>query len=88
MGMGMEAGDLLPGEKLALTKSANAVVSLSEHGLSRFAAGQLMWCVGMEGKEAIGGKLHLTDMRLVFKSHLIQPGLGDVQHLPACHQYA
>jgi hypothetical protein len=69
MGMDIEAGDLLPGEKLALTKSVNAVVSLSEHGLSRFASGQLMWCVGMEGKEAIGGKLHLTDIRLVFKSH-------------------
>lgn len=74
--MEMEAGDLLPGERLVLSKSANAVVTLSEYGLSRFAAGQLMWCVGMEGKEAIGGKLYLTDMRLVFKSHSFNRVLG------------
>ncbi|WP_051767241.1 hypothetical protein [Streptomyces sp. NRRL S-37] len=67
--MNLDEADLLPGEILLLTKNANAVVDVQEAGLSRFAFDGLMWTVGMGGQEAIGGRLHLTNYRLVFKSH-------------------
>jgi hypothetical protein len=63
--------DLLAGETVILSKNANAIISVDENGLSRFAFDQLMWTVGMQGKEAIGGRLHLTNFRLIFKSHAI-----------------
>jgi RNase H-fold protein (predicted Holliday junction resolvase) len=65
----LTADDLLPDEQVLLTKPANAVLALDEYGLSEFAFGQFLPLVGMRGKEAIGGKLHLTNYRLVFKSH-------------------
>lgn len=61
--------DLLPGEGVVLRKNANAVIDVRAAGLSRFAFDDLMWLVGMRGKEAIGGRLYLTNYRLVFKSH-------------------
>ncbi|MEU7425721.1 hypothetical protein [Streptomyces sp. NPDC040750] len=60
---------LLPGEGIILRKNANAVIDVREAGLSRFAFDDLMWLVGMRGKEAIGGRMYLTNYRLVFKSH-------------------
>jgi hypothetical protein len=63
--------DLLAGETVILSKNANAIITVDEQGLSRFAFDQLMWTVGMQGKEAIGGRLHLTNFRLIFKSHAI-----------------
>lgn len=67
--MEFEQNDLLPGEKLILSKAANVVITIDEYGLSKFAFDKLMWTVGMKGKEAIGGKLHLTNYRLTFISH-------------------
>ena len=67
--MNIDQIDLLSGESVILSKGANAVIKISDYGLSRFAFDQLMWTVGMKGKEAIGGKLHLTNYRLIFKSH-------------------
>ena len=67
----MSAVELLPGEQLLETKAANAVVTLSDHGLSRFAFDEHMWVVGMKNKEAIGGHLSLTTFRLVFQAHAI-----------------
>lgn len=61
--------DLLPGEGIILRKNANAVIDVREAGLSRFAFDDLMWLVGMRGKEAIGGRIYLTNYRLVFKAH-------------------
>ncbi|MET8453437.1 hypothetical protein [Streptomyces sp. NPDC005209] len=61
--------ELLPGEGIILRKNANAVINVRAAGLSRFAFDDLMWLVGMRGKEAIGGRLYLTNYRLVFKSH-------------------
>jgi hypothetical protein len=61
--------DLLPGEGIILRKNANAVIDVSEAGLSRFAFDDLLWLVGMRGKEAIGGRLYLTNYRIVFKAH-------------------
>jgi hypothetical protein len=67
--MDLENNELLPSEEIVLSKGANAVIKLSEYGLSKFAFGKYMWVVGLKGKESIGGKLHLTNYRLVFKSH-------------------
>ena len=69
MGMNLESNDLWPDERHLMTKAANMVISVKEHGLSKFAFGDYMGAVGMKGKEAIGGKVHLTNYRLIFKSH-------------------
>ncbi|MFE4695840.1 hypothetical protein ACFRIC_02000 [Streptomyces sp. NPDC056738] len=61
--------DLLPGEGIILRKNANAVIDVRQAGLSRFAFDDLMWLVGMRNKEAIGGRLYLTNYRMVFTSH-------------------
>ncbi len=63
--------DLFPGEKLILSKNSNAIIALSDFGLSKFAFDKYMWIVGMKNKEGIGGKIHLTNHRLIFKSHPI-----------------
>src|SRR5689334_18257906 len=69
--MDIHQEDLLPGENVVVSKAANAIIKVDEHGLSQFAFDQLMWTVGMQGMEAIGGKLHLTNCRLIFKSHAV-----------------
>lgn len=69
MGMRISPSDLLPQETLIHSKMANLIVSIKEHGLSRFAFDGAMKYVGMAGKEAIGGQIHLTNYRLLFKSH-------------------
>ncbi len=69
--MNIQPEDLLPGEKLLLSKGANAVIQLQEHGLKRLPADELTRLIGFRGKEAIGGKLHLTSFRLLFKSHAV-----------------
>ncbi|MFE2264483.1 hypothetical protein [Streptomyces griseosporeus] len=61
--------ELFPGERIVLSKNANAVIDVSEGGLSRFAFDDFLWLVGMKGKEAIGGRVHLTNYRLVFRAH-------------------
>jgi hypothetical protein len=52
------------------------VISVKEMGLSRFAFDDLLWVVGMNGKEAIGGEAHLTSYRIVFKSHFANRARG------------
>jgi hypothetical protein len=76
--MKVEDADLLPGERHLLSKPANAVIRLDEYGLSRFPADQLMWVAGFAGMEAIGGKLHLTNYRLLFKSHRVNRLTGQL----------
>ena len=68
-GMELEAVELLDGEQIVLSKAANAVIKLSDYGLQHLPYDQLTNLIGFKGKEAIGGKLHLTTFRLVFKSH-------------------
>jgi hypothetical protein len=65
----VEAEDLLPDEKIILIASANMVVSPKEFGLKKFAFDGLFWAVGMKNKESLGGKLYLTNYRLIFKTH-------------------
>jgi len=69
--MDLKSQDLLTGETLILSKGANALIKPNEVGLSRFAFDHLLPLVGMKGKEAIGGKLHVTNFRLVFAAHAI-----------------
>lgn len=69
--MNIDDSDLLAGERVVLSKPANAIIRLDEHGLSRFSADQLMRVTGYAGKEGIGGRLHLTSYRLLFKSHRV-----------------
>ena len=63
--------DLLTNENILLEKNANAVIKLTDYGLSKFAFDKYMWTIGMKGKEAIGGKIYLTNFRLIFTSHNI-----------------
>lgn len=49
--------DLLPGETLIMSKFSNMVICINEAGLSRFPFDEYMGLIGMEGKEALGGKL-------------------------------
>ncbi|MFI9811752.1 hypothetical protein [Saccharothrix variisporea] len=65
----MGAVHLVPSEHVLFIGKSNAVIVPGEHGLSRFAADELMPLVGLAGQEAIGGKLHVTNLRLVFCAH-------------------
>jgi hypothetical protein len=78
--MNIEAADLYPGEEVIVSKPANSVISIQDYGLGRLSmkshgvtvpCDQLMSLIGFKGQEAIGGKLHLTSYRLIFKSHPI-----------------
>jgi len=60
---------LLPGERILLTRPANLVVKPKDFGLEDFAFGDLLWAVGMKDKESLGGAIHLTNYRILFKSH-------------------
>lgn len=71
MGMSLDKDELLPGENIVLTKNVNAIIRIEEHGLSRFAFDHVMKATGLRGAEAIGGQLHLTNYRLVFKSSAV-----------------
>ncbi|MFP2927854.1 hypothetical protein ACLESO_22190 [Pyxidicoccus sp. 3LG] len=76
MNPALSPDDLLPGEAPILSKGANLVIKPSEHGLGRFAFDRLMSVVGMKHKEALGGMLHLTSYRLLFKTHGVNRLLG------------
>lgn len=65
----LRSQDLLPGEKIVTGELSNFVIRIDHVGLKRFAFDQLLWTVGMKNKEALGGKIYLTNYRLVFKSH-------------------
>lgn len=60
---------LLDGERVLHRSKANAVIVPSDHGLSRFAADNLLPLAGLAGKEAIGGRLSVTTLRLAFVAH-------------------
>jgi hypothetical protein len=68
----VDAGDLLPNERVLMPKRANAVVRYTDYGLERIGAMHVgLESFGWAGKEAVGGKLFLTNYRLLFKSHRI-----------------
>lgn len=61
--------ELLPSEQSLYRGKANAVVRPTDYGLGLFAAGDLLGLVGMKGKEAIGGHLEVTNLRVAFEAH-------------------
>jgi len=74
--MRVQQSELLPGEYVIKARAANFIISLNNYGLSRLGFDRNMWIIGMDGKEAIGGKLHLTNYRLIFKSHALNRVTG------------
>jgi hypothetical protein len=72
----MSALELLPGERRILAKAANAVIRLDEYQLSRLPNDQLMGMIGFAGQEAVGGKVHLTNFRILFESHRVNRVTG------------
>ncbi|KAJ4195435.1 hypothetical protein NW767_009757 [Fusarium falciforme] len=74
--MDLQSDDLLPGEKVLMKKAANAMISIDDYKLSRFFANDLARLFGKENLEAIGGKLYLTNYRMLFKSHSINRVTG------------
>jgi hypothetical protein len=70
--------ELLAGERVLRSVGASMVVRPSDFGLQKFAFDQLLWLAGMRDREAIGGGLHLTNLRLVFRSHRINRLRGTV----------
>lgn len=73
--------DLLEGEEILDSAAANLVVNVSDFNLGRFAFDDYLWAVGMRGKESIGGFLHLTNFRLIFKAHRINRLTGKLSIL-------
>jgi hypothetical protein len=60
---------LVADETVLYRHGANFIASLTEADLTRFFADQLMWTIGMSGKEAIGGHLYITKYRIIFVAH-------------------
>ena len=65
----VDDAELLPGEKILLSKLANLVIKPKDFGLDDFAFDDLLWTVGMKNKESLGGAVHITNFRIIFKSH-------------------
>ena len=78
MTMNMEAYEYIEGEKLLLSKNANLIIRRTEFDLPPLV--QIGFCgrLGMKGKEAIGGQLHFTSYRLIFKSHSFNRVTGSI----------
>jgi hypothetical protein len=72
-GMALSPDDLFPGEEVILTRLANLLIRPEEHGLS-----ELFVDAGLGGEEAIGGRLYLTNYRLLFRAHQINRLRGAV----------
>jgi hypothetical protein len=68
--MDLTDSDLLPGEASILTKKANFLVSLKKENLRRLHFTNYIQIDGSDA-EAVGGKAHLTNYRLLFKSHAL-----------------
>ncbi|MEH2012276.1 GRAM domain-containing protein [Nostoc sp.] len=68
--MNINNQDILSGEILLCSKAANAIIKISDYDLKSLPYNQLISIIGFKDKEAIGGMLHLTNYRLIFKSHI------------------
>jgi hypothetical protein len=87
--MRLSHSELLPGEQVVLSKRANAAVRPTDYGLERFPFGRYLGLVGMKDLEAIGGKLHLTTARLMFKAHSLNRVGGSMSiFLPSIREAA
>lgn len=63
------AADLLVGEQVVAGKNVSAIVNQLEYGLSTYGPLAPPRLPGMRPLERIGGRLHLTNYRLVFTAH-------------------
>jgi hypothetical protein len=80
--------DLFPGEQILWFEPASLVVRPEDFGLKDFAFNQFLWVVGMKKKEVIGGRIYLTNFRIIFKSHRINRLKGMISvFLPAIIDY-
>jgi hypothetical protein len=68
---------LVSGESISNEWAANFVIDISAYGLSKFCADDHMWAVGMKGKEALGGRLFVTNYRLIFATHPVNRVVGE-----------
>lgn len=60
---------LLPGELILKTKNANFVITSVEYSMEKFPHDFMLTWIGLAGKEALGGQLHVTNLRLIFRAH-------------------
>lgn len=60
---------LLPEEEIMGEEAANFIIVPKDFELKRFAFDNLLWMVGMQDREALGGKIYITNYRIIFKSH-------------------
>jgi hypothetical protein len=67
--MKLTPAELLAGEQLLFSKNANLLIHPSDYGMIRL--------LGVD-REALGGKLHLTNYRLVFASHGVNRVVGQM----------
>lgn len=74
----MEPRDLLNSERVLASKAANFVIRQADYGLGPLPSEHLMKYIGFAGKEAIGGRLHLTNRRLIFRSHAFNRMTGQL----------
>jgi len=76
--MAIDEAQLLTGEAVSFSKSVNLIIQVADAGLTRFAADHAMARVGLKDQEGIGGRLHLTNYRLIFKAHAANRMHGSV----------
>lgn len=74
----LQDADLLPGERVLDSRLANLVVKPADFGLGNFAFGDLLFLAGLRDREIIGGALHTTNLRLLFKAHRLNRLHGKV----------
>lgn len=70
--------DLIADEHPLAAVPVNLIVCPKDFGLQRFAFDSLLWIVGMKDKEALGGTLHITNHRLLFRTHWLNRLRGTV----------
>lgn len=65
----LEEDELLPGERLIDSRLANLVVRPADFGIGDNSVGDLLFLAGLRKRELVGGALHTTNLRLLFKAH-------------------
>jgi hypothetical protein len=69
--MNMQAVNLFPGEVVLLSKGANALLPAGKNVSGGFLARKVPALIGPADHDYVGGRLHLTNYRLKFKSHAV-----------------
>lgn len=78
---------LLPGERVCNSWLANLVIDPNDYGLNHLSVGKHFWILGMKKKESIGGRLHLTNRRILFRAHRFNRVVGHTSvFLPTLRQ--